>query len=89
MLTLQNLIEGYPLDNGFYKVHTMNFTTNTIQDITNHRSSKIENIAEKDNMLVFMMSEGVVQWLSSKPSAHALNEYVKGDLVEEMLDIII
>ena len=87
-LSLGDLLLGYPLDNGFYRVQSRDFAVNTIQDISNYPSSKIENIAKITNMHVFMLDDGRVTWLSKHGVIGILTSFVSGALVDEMLDIV-
>lgn len=88
VLSLGDLLLGYPLDNGFYRVQQRDFAVNTIQDISNYPSSKIENIAKISNMHVFMLDEGMVTWISKHGVHDVLTSFVSGALVDEMLDIV-
>jgi len=87
VLQLEDLIRNYPLDNGYYRVQLQEHTTNVVRDITNEGEEFLERTLKRGNMRVFAMTEGHCKWLSVVPDEYTLQEYVQGEVVDNMLDI--
>jgi len=87
VLQLEDLVRNYPLDNGYYSVQIREYDTNVIKDITNEGEELLERMVNKSNTVVFMMTEGHCKWFDGKPSESILEAFVKGSVVEDMLDV--
>jgi len=87
VLQLEDLIRNYPLDNGYYRVQLREYDTNVVRDITNEGEEFLERTLKRGNMLVFAMTEGYCKWLSVVPDEYTLQEYVRGEVVDNMLDV--
>ena len=87
ILSLGDLIDNYPLDNGFYSVHKRDHATNVIKDITELPQEDILNAVDNPSLMVFTKTEGVITWLTNKPSNYNMASFVMGDVVDEMLSV--